>query len=97
MATTNQYYLLTYLAPNLSVQCIEPPMILPFVCRQTRTQGDIKGFIPPPPKLLCIVPQWDIFVTGIVGCDRLKLYLKIYEPQSRFNLPKGIRTIKMCV
>jgi len=32
------------------------------------------------PELPCIVPQGDIFLTDIIGYDRLKLYLKIYTP-----------------
>jgi len=30
------------------------------------------------PKLPCIVPLRDIFLTDIIGYDRLKLQLKIY-------------------
>jgi len=41
---------------------------------------DIKGFIPP--KLPCIVPKKDIFLTDIIGYGRLKLYLKIYTPKN---------------
>ena len=52
-------------------------------CKQWRTQGGYKGIYTPPPKkkLPCIVPQGDIFLTDIVGYDRLKLHLKIYTPK----------------
>jgi len=35
-----------------------------------------------PPKLPCIVPLRDIFLTDIIGYDRLKLQLKIYTPEN---------------
>jgi len=44
-------------------------------------KGAEKGFIFP--KLPCIVPQRDIFVTDIIGYDRLKSYLKIYTPKMK--------------
>jgi len=34
------------------------------------------------PKLSCNVPQNDIFLTGIIGYNRLRLYLKIYAPKN---------------
>jgi len=37
-----------------------------------------KGFMPPMP---CIVHQRDIFLTDIIGYDRLKLYLQIIPPK----------------
>jgi len=37
----------------------------------------------PSEKLPCIVPQKDIFLTGIIGYDRLKLHLKIYTHKTK--------------
>jgi len=42
------------------------------------------------PKLLCVVPKRDIFLTDIMGYDRLK-YLKIYIPKMKFWLRYCLR------
>ena len=54
-------------------------------CPGAHTRGYKRIYYPRfiPPKLSCILPQRDIFLTGIIGCDRLKLYLKIYTPKMK--------------
>jgi len=39
----------------------------------------------------CIVPQRDIFLTDIIGCDRLKLYLKTSGYATWFTARGAIR------
>jgi len=44
-------------------------------------KGGTKGFLPS--RLPCIVPLRDIFLSDIIGYDRLKLYLKIFTPEMK--------------